>query len=259
MPLIHSKRPAAFKKNIETEMAAGKPQKQAVAIAYREAGEHKAHGGEMCAHGGPVHCHMGCYAEGGEVKRDAYGVPMKKKGDAKDYGRGDETHQKGVHLTNYVGHGNSTAGSHAKSVPGRTSFTKEQTNQWAKDEHHRVLGELRSMKGPHGNYADGGSVSPTPTPNPTMSPSQMGFGNAVSSATGYKKDHPAPSAAGVMPSGYADGGDVEELEDPMDEDGTEIHHALGEEMMKAIHNKDHKGMADSVEAMILNCMNRGKK
>lgn len=34
MPLIKSKSKEAFKKNISTEMKAGKPQKQAVAIAY---------------------------------------------------------------------------------------------------------------------------------------------------------------------------------------------------------------------------------
>lgn len=37
----------AFKRNIETEMAAGKPQKQAVAIAYSEAGERKDGGMDM--------------------------------------------------------------------------------------------------------------------------------------------------------------------------------------------------------------------
>lgn len=39
MPLIKGAKPNSkgFKKNIETEMAAGKPQKQAVAIAYSEA------------------------------------------------------------------------------------------------------------------------------------------------------------------------------------------------------------------------------
>ena len=34
MPLEHSKSKAAFKHNVEAEMNAGKPQKQAVAIAY---------------------------------------------------------------------------------------------------------------------------------------------------------------------------------------------------------------------------------
>jgi hypothetical protein len=36
MPLIKSTKPEAFKKNIKTEVAAGKPIKQAVAIAYAE-------------------------------------------------------------------------------------------------------------------------------------------------------------------------------------------------------------------------------
>jgi hypothetical protein len=36
MPLIKSTKPEAFKKNIKTEVAAGKPIKQAVAIAYVE-------------------------------------------------------------------------------------------------------------------------------------------------------------------------------------------------------------------------------
>lgn len=36
MPLIHSKKPKAFKHNVEAEVRAGKPVKQAVAIAYKE-------------------------------------------------------------------------------------------------------------------------------------------------------------------------------------------------------------------------------
>ena len=36
MPLIRSMTPKAFKKNIKTEVKAGKPVKQAVAIAYSE-------------------------------------------------------------------------------------------------------------------------------------------------------------------------------------------------------------------------------
>lgn len=34
MPLVKSATPAAFRKNVKAEIAAGKPQKQAVAIAY---------------------------------------------------------------------------------------------------------------------------------------------------------------------------------------------------------------------------------
>jgi len=34
MPLVKSKTPEAFRKNVKAEVAAGKPQKQAVAIAF---------------------------------------------------------------------------------------------------------------------------------------------------------------------------------------------------------------------------------
>jgi hypothetical protein len=36
MPLVKSKSPAAFRKNVATEVKAGRPVKQAVAIAYSE-------------------------------------------------------------------------------------------------------------------------------------------------------------------------------------------------------------------------------
>ncbi len=36
MPLINGGSPAAFSQNVSTEMNAGKPQKQAVAIAYSQ-------------------------------------------------------------------------------------------------------------------------------------------------------------------------------------------------------------------------------
>jgi hypothetical protein len=41
MPLKKGKSKAAFSQNVKTEIAAGKPQKQAVAIAYSEQGEKK--------------------------------------------------------------------------------------------------------------------------------------------------------------------------------------------------------------------------
>ena len=41
MPLVKSASPAAFRKNVKTEMAHGKPQKQAIAIALSKAGKSK--------------------------------------------------------------------------------------------------------------------------------------------------------------------------------------------------------------------------
>jgi hypothetical protein len=45
MPLIKGDKPGSpgFKKNIKAEVAAGKPVKQSVAIAYSESGEKKKH------------------------------------------------------------------------------------------------------------------------------------------------------------------------------------------------------------------------
>lgn len=39
MPLQKGKSESAFQNNVKTEISAGKPQRQAVAIAYRESGE----------------------------------------------------------------------------------------------------------------------------------------------------------------------------------------------------------------------------
>jgi hypothetical protein len=53
MPLIKSKSKEAFSKNIAAEVNAGKPQKQAVAIAYsvkREAAQKHKHGGKTKKH-----------------------------------------------------------------------------------------------------------------------------------------------------------------------------------------------------------------
>ena len=49
MPLDKSKSPKAFQKNIKTELAAGKPLKQSVAIAYAVAGKKKRTGEKISA------------------------------------------------------------------------------------------------------------------------------------------------------------------------------------------------------------------
>lgn len=65
MPLMKGRSQKAFSHNVIAEMRVGKPQKQAVAIAYNEAGEHKAEGGIMkCKTCGK----MNCYEHGGTVK-----------------------------------------------------------------------------------------------------------------------------------------------------------------------------------------------
>jgi hypothetical protein len=61
MPLIKSKSKKAFEHNIKAEIAAGKPQKQAVAIAYSEKRHaRKAHGGNISTHHENAKC-KGCW------------------------------------------------------------------------------------------------------------------------------------------------------------------------------------------------------
>lgn len=53
MPLLHgaeARTRSGFSENIRREVSAGKPQRQAVAIAYSEAGEHKRHKEHMKEH-----------------------------------------------------------------------------------------------------------------------------------------------------------------------------------------------------------------
>jgi hypothetical protein len=61
MPLTKSKSKKAFSHNVEAEMHAGKPQKQAVAIAYAvQRKAKKAHGGSASTHvKNSKHC--GCW------------------------------------------------------------------------------------------------------------------------------------------------------------------------------------------------------
>ena len=190
MPLIHSKTPKAFKKNIETEMKHGKPQKQAVAIAYsekRKAEHHKAHGGEMCAHGGKLHCNVGCYDDGGQVAQNdgsketlgtAIGYPgspkpkptqqpkmMAKGGESVNQMSGKtgmvrtdteaNQNQKGVNQHGYKGSsgGISQAGAYLRDSKHGLKGGAET----AKEIHKDTLSELQSMPKPK-LMAEGGSV-----------------------------------------------------------------------------------------------------
>jgi hypothetical protein len=71
MPLMKGKSEKAFSKNVATEMHAGKPQPQALAIAYsmKRKAQQKAKGGHVH---GPM-CAEGCMmAEGGQLTKDGY-------------------------------------------------------------------------------------------------------------------------------------------------------------------------------------------
>lgn len=129
MPLIPGKSKKAFSHNIKAEIDAGKPQEQAVAIAYSE--KRKAEHIQM-SHGGDIEDCSSCqtYSEGGGIK--------------------------GVHSPDSLGQGVSRAG---KFVRG-PEYDRKSLNQGAKMEHQKVLGEMREDKQDRTNLATGGEVVP---------------------------------------------------------------------------------------------------
>lgn len=121
MPLLRGKSKKAFSHNVKTEMEHGHPQKQALAIAYSMKRRGKAYGG---------------YAEGGETG-----------------------YEKGINRQAYPEDFQVENKERGTSRAGHDARFKEKTgNELAKAEHRRVLSEMRSMKGPHGNYSHGGEV-----------------------------------------------------------------------------------------------------
>lgn len=80
MPLIKSKSPKAFKENVKAEIAAGKPQKQAVAIAYStQRAAKKADGGGLYAN---IHAKRERIAKGSGEKMRKPGSPGAPTADA---------------------------------------------------------------------------------------------------------------------------------------------------------------------------------
>jgi hypothetical protein len=279
VPLIHSKTPKAFKKNIETEMHHGKPQKQAVAIAYSEkrAAEHRKH-----AHGGKVDgCHLcmgGNYDDGGSVDKGPAIDPEKAKQFQKGFNAGDvsladaygnakaalgfaEGGEVGVNKTIGI-RGRSEAG--AKLNPAFSTFGKEHDVENSKEEHRKTLGEMRGMKKPN-LYADGGQVTADDISDEQAANSGYPPGPERKAYIADRQNRAAagnPQAHGGMignsaanekePYKLAEGG---EIEDGEDQEESEMHDIIGDELMDSLERKDKKGIMSALNAAIMECMN----
>lgn len=313
MPLVHKKTPAAFKRNIEIEMEHGKPQKQAVAIAYHVKDEAQHH--KMAAGGcvGPE-CRgcasANCYAEGGSIDS-----PTKRS-----------NHEVGINRSSLRSPGTSEAGS---TLHPAFSFNKDIEGHAAKREHKNTLHEMKSMKKPN-LYAEGGSVNSwtkredhergvhreltrkgesrmgshvreaglehnEEDKKESMEAAKHKSRQSWIEAKSMKKpnlyaeggevhdDVPEPDkknaaamqkgamSGEVSPSegwsnlreglGLAHGGEVSEGEDQFAEpehegDDHEISGMLGDELMSAFESKDKKRIMESIEAIVLSCMNK---
>lgn len=138
MPLIRSKSKKAFEENMKAEMQAGKPQNQALAIAYdmkRRAGKRK-------------------MAEGGDVKSSEIQAVRNKEALRRISDKGG----KGVHPESYSREeSHSDVGNHLKQINSKMAPKhKEKIIAQAKEEHKRVLSELKAMPKP--KLAEGGMI-----------------------------------------------------------------------------------------------------
>lgn len=247
MPLNKSGSKKAFSENVSTEMHHGKPQKQALAIAYsvmRKSG-HKMAAGGMCDK-----CNGPCnYDEGGKVAKpittptppppvnavDADKAANFRKSFSSAFSEGGEV--KGVHKESVASQdeGLSRAGLMARAMrrtgdPKLKEYDKEQSIE----AHEKVLGEMKRM------------------PNPKLK--GLSRGGEVYSI-GPMKDTRQPSKEAL--EAYDKGGPVENESD-MDKDmsddesmDNELHEGVAKEMMGHMKSGDHKGMLESLKALIM--------
>ena len=183
MPLLKSKSKKAFSKNVETEMHAGRPQKQALAIAYsmkRKA--HKASGGMVESGDETMN-----YAKGGEIDRGD--TEYREKGINKSaYGTDDEQGKI------YGERGISQAGHNVRM----------RRPEHAKAEARYALEEQRKMRGPHGNYAEGGHVVDTMAhTRKERSPERRLVGGTLGGLGGALAGHKIAGPVGALVGGAA--------------------------------------------------------
>jgi hypothetical protein len=248
MPLMHGSSKKAFSHNVRTEMEHGKPQKQAVAIAYRQARE-KADGGKvMCAHGGPMKCDMGCYAEGGEVGE--FSRPKTETG-----------YEKGVHTANGPGkHARGTSDAGADARMSHMTGDAMAMND-AKMMHKAKLGEMQSMNKPN-LYAKGGDVKKLHS-EMTMgghSGTPMSADPAMEEDTlmGESERGMARMPGMPKPNLMAEGGEPDGDEmDSMGDDG--LMDQVCDECMEALHNKDRDAFKDALLALVADCLMKMKE
>ena len=150
MPLSSGKSEKVFSQNVSTEMHHGKPQKQALAIAYamKRRAQHKAGGGEMCAHG-KMMCHM-CH--GGEY---AYGGKASEKYESPD--------EMGVHKSTMPEgkyfRGISKAGEQYQDSREDEGHHRIKGLEEVKAQHRQKLGEIKQLSHKdRSNFSEGGAV-----------------------------------------------------------------------------------------------------
>lgn len=140
------------------------------------------------------------------------------------------------HAVSWAGHGVREANKHGKS-----------TSKVAKEEHNRVLSEMKSMKKPHGNYAEGGQVFDYDE-----------YGNIKGKKQDKSNTDMALDSIRDALSGneaHADenkahGGMMEEKEKPAGDDDEMIMDQCAGECMDAIEKKDKAAFKDALHVLV---------
>ena len=221
MPLFKSKSKPAFEHNIKAEVAAGKPLKQALAIAYSTKRKAK-----KMAEGGT--------ATGQKPSRSD--LDHGQKSGPQGYPKYQEQAQneKGIHTS--VSGTTAFPGSKGESQAG--SFAKDRyngkaiLNEPAKKEHRRVIEEARAMPKPKlKGLAEGGRVSPIKGPRLAHSSVFKAYpldslGRRLDEEEEHLETREAPASPSEQPEMWmAEGGVAEEIGPKPEED--EVEHPAG--------------------------------
>lgn len=239
MPLIKSSSKKAFSHNVAEMIDHGHPKAQSLAAAYsnmRKAG-HKMSSGGMCDK-----CSGPCkYDMGGEVAQDTPNLPgadsaqdsMRKAfGTPKKMADGGMI--KGVHEARFEDEPGKSRSHYRLSAAKRAPIHKEESNEIAKDEHTRVLGEIMQMPKPKlQGLSSGGKVYSVGPIKDTRQPSNAAL-------TAYDKGGPV--------------GDEMEKDSDGDYDGA-MNHELEEmacdELFTALKKGDKKEFMESLKALMM--------
>lgn len=185
MPLIHSKKPSAFKHNVREMMHAGHPQNQSLAAAYsvqRKAQHHK------MGHGGSVEDCPHCMAEGGSIEEKraarAQNHPVSISG-----GPGREESRHGQVSPNALQRGVSSSWSEGKSsghhMDTAGKYGSENNTSYRKSEAKENLSDLKSQNPKLKGLAEGGEVEMDEDPDSEL---HEQVGHEIMEAI-HSKDH----------------------------------------------------------------------
>lgn len=201
------------------------------------------YGGRTCMACGGMSCKISY-----EQLRDM--VEKKQNGDF--MAKGGEV--KGVHKSNHEGPGNSVAGSFTKNAhKGNTSIPKEEQHEWAKEEHKRVLGEMKTVPKPHGNYAEGG-LAHDPSKYDKDGNRLAGNSGPAPSPTPQGEEETRVKGQLADAFGHAKGGEVED--DASDGDHDMMMDQCAHECMEAMKSGDKAMFKDSLYTLMADMMSK---